>query len=197
MSATPVQICNLALSWMGQKRINSLQDNQNEAIVMNDNYELSRDKTLSDVAWTFAMERRTLAPVVDAPAFGSGNKFLIPGDVLRVHRVYRANSTSQSNAFSNAEWVREGNYIISPESTLWAMFIMRVTDPNKFSPGFVHALAARLAADTAITFTENPRLEETMERRYLAKLADAAYIDGSQGRTEVIRSTKLTGTRKR
>ena len=197
MSATPVQICNLALSWMGQKRINSLNDNQNEAIVMNDNYELSRDKTLSDIAWTFATERQVLAPVSDAPAFGSGNKFLIPGDVLRVHRVFKSTNTSQSNKFSNAEWVREGNYIISPESTLWAVFIMRVTDPNKFSPGFVHALAARLAADTAITFTESSTMEEKMEQRYAMKLADAAYTDGSQGRTEVTRSSHLTGIRKR
>jgi len=182
---------------MGQKRINSLQDNQNEAIVMNDNYELSRDKTLADAAWTFATERKVLAPVSTAPAFGSGNQFLIPGNVLRVHRVFKATNTSQSNKFSNAEWVREGNYIISPESTLWAVFIVRVTDPNRFSPGFVHALAARLAADTAITFTESIRMEEKMEERYVAKLADAAYTDGSQGRTEVLRSSNLTGARKR
>lgn len=197
MSATPVQICNLALSWMGQKRINSLQDNQNEAIIMKDNYDLSRDKVLSDAAWTFAMERQVLAPVSDAPEFGSGNKFLIPGDVLRVHRVFRSTNTSQSNNYINAEWVREGNYIISPESTLWAMFIKRVVDPNRFSPGFVHALAARLAADTAITFTESIKMEEKMEQRYMMKLADAAYTDGSQGRTEVIRSSHLTGARKR
>lgn len=197
MSATPVQICNLALSWMGQKRINSLQDNQNEAIIMKDNYDLSRDKVLSDAAWTFAMERQVLAPVSDAPEFGSGNKFLIPGDVLRVHRVFKATNTSQSNSYSSAEWVREGNYIISPESTLWAMFIKRVVDPNRFSPGFVHALAARLAADTAITFTESIKMEEKMEQRYMMKLADAAYTDGSQGRTEVIRSSHLTGARKR
>lgn len=197
MSATPVQICNLALSWMGQRRINSLNDNQNEAIVMNDNYELSRDKTLEDAAWTFAMHRQVLAPISDAPAFGSSNQFLIPGNVLRVHRVYRSTNTSQSNAFINAEWTREGNYILSPEDTLWAMFIVRVTDPNRFSPGFVHALAARLAADTAITFTESIKMEEKMEQRYAMKLADAAYTDGSQGRTEVIRSSNLTGARKR
>jgi hypothetical protein len=64
--ATPVQIANLALSWMGQRKINSLNDNQNEAIVMNANYELSRDKVLADAAWTFATERQVLSPVEDA-----------------------------------------------------------------------------------------------------------------------------------
>ena len=195
--ANPTQIANLALSWLGQRQINSFNDNQNEAIVMNANYALSRDKVLNDVAWTFALRRETLAPIVDAPAFGQGNKFLIPNDVLRVHRVYRASNIAQSDKFTSARWVREGQYIISNEQSLWCHFIVRVTDTNLFSPSFVHALAARLAADTALVFTENVRLQETMELRYEQKLAEAAYADGTQGRTEVTRSSKLTGTRTR
>jgi hypothetical protein len=182
---------------MGQRKINSLNDNQNEAIVMNANYELSRDKVLADAAWTFATERQVLSPVEDALAFGRGNKFLIPSEVLRVFRVFRPTSTSQTGKFMSADWVREGRYIISSEEALWAMFIMKVSDPSLFSPSFVHALAARLAADTAITFTESIKMEEKMEARYIMKLEDAKYADGSQGTTEVVRSTKLTGARKR
>lgn len=195
---SPVQIANLALSWMGQNQINSFTDNQNEAIVMNANYALSRDKVLNDVAWTFALRRETLAPVADALDFGAGNKFLIPNDVLRVQRVYRPNNASQSGIFIAARWVREGQYIIANEDTVWAHFIVRVTDTQLFSPSFVHALAARLAADTALTFTENQKLEEKMEAKYEAKLAEAVYADGSQGRTEVIQSrNRLTGIRTR
>ena len=43
---------------------------------------------------------------------------------------------------------------------------MQVTDTALFSPGFIHALAARLAADTAMTLTESSKLEEKMEVRY-------------------------------
>lgn len=195
--ANPTQIANLALSWLGQNQINSFTDNQNEAIVMNANYALARDKVLNDVAWTFALRRETLAPIVDAPVFGSGNKFLIPNDVLRVQRVYRASNNSQSGNFTSARWVREGQYIIANEQSLWCHFIVRVTDTNLFSPSFVHALAARLAADTALVFTENVRLQETMELRYEKKLSEAVYADGTQGRAEVTRSTKLTGVRTR
>lgn len=194
--SNPTQIANLALSWLGQRSINSLNDNQTEAKVMEANYELSRDKTLEDYAWTFALERQTLAPVSDPP-FGSENRFLIPSDVIRVHRVYRPNTAAQSSQFQNARWHREGKYIFAAEATIWALFIMRVTDSEQFSPGFVHALAARLAADTCVTLTENMRLAETMEAMYVAKIAQAAYSDGSQGRTEVMRSSALTGPRKR
>jgi hypothetical protein len=195
--ATEVQICNLALSWMGQNLINSLGDNQNEAKVMKANYALSRDKVIGDHAWSFALSRVTLAPIATAPAFGSGNQFLIPSNVLRVHRVYRANNAVQTGKFQNARWVREGQNIIATEEVVWAHFIVRVTNSDLFNAQVAHAIAAQLGVDTALTFTESLKMVETMEKRYTDKLADAIYADGSQGRTEVIESTRLTGVRKR
>ncbi len=195
--ATEVQICNLALSWMGQNLINSLTDNQNEAKVMNANYVLSRDKVIGDHAWSFALERQTLAPVAATPAFGAGNQFLIPSNVLRVHRVYRANNAVQTGKFQNARWVREGQHIIATEEVVWAHFIVRVTNSDLFNAQVAHAIAAQLGVDTALTFTESLKMVEVMEKRYIEKLSDAIYADGSQGRTEVIESTRLTGARKR
>jgi hypothetical protein len=198
--ANPVQIANLALSWLGQGLINAFTDNQTEAKVMEANYELSRDKVLADHAWTFAMERQTLAPLVDGPQWGSENRFLIPSNVLRVYRVYRANLSSQGTTSRNltpAHWERSGKYILANESTIWAVFIMKVTDSTLFSPGFVHALAARMAADTCMTLTENRQLLVDMEALYDKKIAEAQYSEGSQGRTEIMRSDILTGARKR
>lgn len=200
--ANPTQIANLALSWLGQNLINSLGDNQNEAKIMNANYELSRDKVLEDRAWTFAIRREILSPILPAPVFGEGNAFLIPSDVVRVHRVFRPTGSSisptlQTHNLNNARWVREGDKIFAREEIVWAVFIIRVTNTQLFSPGFVHALAARLAADTAMTFTENEKLQTRMEERYDTKMGEATFADGSQGRTEVIQSTRLTGTRTR
>ena len=194
---TEVQIVNIALSWLGQQSINALTDNQNEAKIMDANYATSRDKVLGDHAWTFALRREILAPIAAPTEFGARNKFLIPSDVLRVQRVYRPSTALQNEALMNARWVREGQYIISREESVWAHFIFRETNSDRYSPGFVHALAARLAADTAIVFTENRRMFEQMELMYTDKLNDAIYADGSQGRTEIIRSSKLTGVRTR
>jgi hypothetical protein len=74
---------------------------------------------------------------------------------------------------------------------------MKVTDSTLFSPGFVHALAARMAADTCMTLTENRQLLVDMEALYDKKIAEAQYSEGSQGRTEIMRSDILTGARKR
>jgi hypothetical protein len=202
MATSPTQIVNLALSWMGQNQINNLTDNQHEAEVMDANYDLSRDKVLNDAAWTFATRRQILSPLAASPDFGFDNQFLIPSDVVFVHRVLRPESqgglfTSRTRALPNANWQREGNLILANEAVIHCIFIIRVTNADLYPPAFIHALAARLAADTALTFTENQKMADRMEAMYEAKLAEAMYADGRQGRTEVAASKILTGTRRR
>jgi len=195
--ATETQIINIALTWMGQNLINTLTDNQNEAKIMNANYATSRDKVVADHAWSFALDRQILSPVVTQSVFGAPSRFLIPSEVLRVWRVYRPTTALRTQDLQNANWVREGNHIVSREIQIWAHFIIRVTNTNLFSPQMAHAIAAQLAADTCMAFTESVKLTDRMETKYETKLADAIYADGSQGRTEVIRSTRLTGVRTR
>lgn len=185
------------MTWLGQNLINALGDNQNEAIVMNANYALARDKVLTEHAWTFALRREILSPALPAPIFGSGNSFIIPSDVLRVHRVYRPGTTVQTVDLQNARWVREGNRIIAAEETVWAHFIFRQTNSQLYSTPFAHAVAARLAVDTNIAFTENLRSTDYYDKLYVVKLQEATASDGQQGRTEVVRSTQLTGVRTR
>lgn len=200
--ANQTQIVNLALSWLGQGQINNINDNQNEAKIMKANYDLSLDKLLGEHAWTFALRQEILPPLGPAPTFGGGQQFQIPSDVIFVHRVFRPNnSTLQSisnlNQLQNARWERIGDKINASQETLWCLFVVRVTNTDMFPPAFVHALAARLAADTCLTFTENNRMAIRMEEMYEAKLTEAAVEDGRQGRTETWNASKLTGVRTR
>lgn len=203
MATGPVQIVNLALSWLGQNQINALTDEQNEAKVMNANYALSRDKVLGDYAWTFAIRREILSPTATAPPFGYSNSFLIPSDVLTVHRVLRPESqgtifsSTRSRDLPMARWEREGNLILSNDDIVHCIFIIRVTNADLYHPAFIHAFAARLAADTALTFTEDKKLEIRMNERYDTKIAEASFAEGRQGRTERAASKLLTGTRRR
>ena len=202
MATGPVEIANLALSWLGQNLINALGDEQNEAKIMNANYALSRDKVIGDYAWTFAIRREVLTPVAAAPEFGYDNKFLIPSDVLTVHRVLRPESegglfTSRQRDLPMASWEKEGQFILSNIDVIHCIFIFRNTNTDQYHPAFIHALAARLAADTALTFTEDKKLEVRMNERYDTKIMEASFADGRQGRTERAASKILTGTRRR
>jgi len=96
-----------------------------------------------------------------------------------------------------ADWVREGQFILAREETIHCIFIIQITNADLFPPSFIHALAARLAADTALTFTENTKLKDRMEEMYVSKLAEAQFSEGRQGRTEKVVSNILTGARTR
>ena len=70
-----------------------------------------------------------------------------------------------------------------------------MTDVTRFSPLFIKALAAQLAADLAIPLTNSLKLAEAMMQRMSYFLEQAGGMDGVQGRSQKLRSTKLTGVR--
>ena len=47
----PIQICNLALSWLGANRILSFDENSNESRLCSDVYEPLRQAVLEERAW--------------------------------------------------------------------------------------------------------------------------------------------------
>ena len=89
----------------------------------------------------------------------------------------------------------EGNAILINESVCRVKLIRQVIDTTKFSPLFIQALAARLAADLAIPLTQNTTLESAKYQLYLAKLTQAAARDGQQGKSQRIRSRWLERAR--
>ena len=75
--------------------------------------------------------------------------------------------------------------------------IQRVVDTAAFSPMFSQALAARLAADAAISITNNRALQSDMWNLYGVKLAQAAARDGGQGANEIVKSNNYITARAR
>lgn len=196
-----VEICNMALSWLGADRITSLADGSTEANLCNLNYPITRDTVLESREWTFAVKRFTLSPDTTPPDFQWGQRFKIPTEVLRVVTVERASVVSSNELTSNMieheqmNWVREEDYILTDFDVVHMRGIIRIEDTTKFSPSFVHALAARLAADLAIPITRSRTLQQQMFALYGAKLEDAAATEGMQGRSKRIRSRYLAARR--
>lgn len=72
----------------------------------------------------------------------------------------------------------------------------QVTDPSDWPPYFVAAVVARLAYELAIPVTENMQALAAMERRAVAKLREAAAVDGMQGRNLTRRTDTLANKRR-
>lgn len=205
--ASPVQLCNQALGWLGEDFITSLDDPTRAAQLCKANFDLARDAVLEAGEWSFAlMQAGPLAPLAgaQAPLFGPGNLFQLPEGVLRVLRCLSGSDiTSISNCYANdgafpqsrLQWRREGMTIRAEVSALYIEYIGRVDDTEQFSPGFGQAFAARLAAELAMPITNSATMFQSMWKLYEAKIGLGLNLDGMQGRQQRIRSDQLTRAR--
>lgn len=210
MANSVVQICNIALTWLGGDIIISLNDPSTEAKLCKAQYEPLRDAVLEEREWTFAVKRLEYSQLQDVPLYGFDKAFQIPPQVIRVLQVslfdesvldagvngdFRtsARSGTGQGRETRIEWLREGSTVVANNAArIVARSLIRVTDTTQFSPAFDQALAARLAMDLAIPITNSEKMQRAMAQMYGEKMALAASSDGMQGRSYNVRSDSLT-----
>jgi len=210
MAISPVEICNLALGWLGADLIISLNDNSVEAKLCKANYALLRDAVLEEREWTFAVKRLEPVELVDTPIYGYSKAFQIPPEVIRVLQVSLGGEPGhEENSFRSTarggtgmgretriDWSREGDHILANNAArIFMRCLIQVVDTNKFSPAFDQALAARMAMDLAIPITNSRSLQKDMAGMYADKIKLAAASDGMQGRSFNTRSDAFTVVR--
>ena len=188
--ASEVDICNKALLSLGASQIISLDDPQTEAALCKQLYADLRDAVMQAHDWTFATRRRNLPKGGTDPTFRYANCFPLPSGVLYVSEVNKITRTDPTK-----DWQVEDDCIVMDDIACAAKLIMQVTDTSKFSPLFIQALQARLAADMAIPLTSNGKLEESKWALYRSKVREATNRDGQQGKSRRIRSRWLENAR--
>ena len=170
-----VSICNQALIALGATTIVSLTENSKNARLCNAIYKQTRDDVLTDHVWNFAQKRAVLATLSEEPAWDEDEMAVVyqkPTDCLKINFV---------NIESAIVKIEEDK-ILSNETGLKIKYTQRMTDPMKFFPKFVSALAARLAAELAFPITKNRSLAESLFAIYYEKkLPQAMAADSQQG----------------
>ncbi len=177
MATSEVSICNIAISWLAGNQITSLEDDTTEAILCSANYANSRDAVLEDGDWTFAMKRALPSLKAEPPLFGFSSAFLLPPDFIRPVEL------SQKSDFRDNidEFEIESGEILCNYEVIYLRYIWKITDPSKFSAGFVQALAARLAADICVPLTHDTDLFANYWTLYESKRDTALANDGLLG----------------
>lgn len=174
-------ICNLALSWLGTPRIASLDAQTTPAMLCRDNYATCRDSVLEERNWTFA-QVRAKSETEDMDEWETAYLHRVQEDWLHVHRVYRKVSPQQRQR--SIGWVHEGRAVLAREPVVYMMGTKRVENTGDYTPLFVQAVAARIAATLAIPITENRNLMADMWALYETFISQAAVRDGQQGANE-------------
>lgn len=172
--ASKVSIFNLALYKLKQARIT----NPSQSVQLTDIYEDQRDIVLAAHPWNFA---KFWASVAKDTALPDGHwqyayAYTLPALpwCLRVYSLANDRAKFQ---------VGGGRKLFTDEgSPLKFTYIGRVTDESRFSPGFMDALATKLAyeAGPKIAGISSKRAGKLWDE-YLAKTAGARSTDGQEG----------------
>jgi hypothetical protein len=190
-----VSISNMALSWLGQNPITSLDEQTREASICKANYDFVRDAVLEERRWTFATVRAT-STVADLDEWGRMYSHPKPLNWLFVYRAYRNVSGETPSSWCKSEgWRMEGGKVLTRDATVYLWGTERVTNTDRFTEQFAQALTARLAATMCVAFTQDVRNEAMLWNKYQAFLADAAATDGMQGANEQVQSNQLIDSR--
>lgn len=189
--ADTIGICNQALNLVGGNRITSLDDGSDEADACSDIYEDLRDFVLEDADWTFATKRYKLSPEVGTPAWGYQYQYTKPPEVLRI--INLTENPDKLNGESREDWRLEENLILCDLSDyIYIKGVRKITDPSKFSAGFIQSLVYKMASHLAIPIAGSRSLMADMSTLYDNSLPITRANDGRQGKSDKITSTRYT-----
>lgn len=176
-----VEICNLALQWLGQDPIVDLSQNNQTAELCNLNYAPARRAVIQEGRWMFARQRRTFTTRLadDPDRWGPYNFFPI-GDKKTFLTVYRLYDDPDARR-QITDWSVEGTNLLAREDTVYGILIFDIADYTTYPAQFVHVLAARIAAELAVPVTQSRQLQADMWNIYSSKLDEAILDDRSQG----------------
>jgi hypothetical protein len=193
----------MALTWLGEEPITSLEDDLDRAQIMSINYIPARDATLEAHDWSFAIMRFIPPKNSIPPVYGAGSAFDIPTNILRVISVDDPKTADFStgvytptiNAKEQLDWVFENRQIICNEEVIHCRGIRRIETEGLFSPNFVQAFAAKLAFLCAMNLTSSASIQANMMQMYTDFILVAKSRDGLQGRSKRLRNRTLLKSR--
>lgn len=177
--ASVIEICNKALSLLGQKDIVSFDDDSPEAFACRLHWPLLRDEVLRGHNWNCVTGRARLNRLVDAPAFEFKYQYQLPANCLFVTQVS-----------PEAEYEIEGRKLLTDAATVDIKFITAEEDSTVYDPQLSAAFSYLLAGELAPQMTSSNSESERLLKIGSDKLSDAKGSDGLEGRKRDKRPSK-------
>jgi hypothetical protein len=167
--ASETSIANAALRLVGERRINSLDDQTKAARLIRDSYEEKRDELLRTHSWNFAGARAELAEDSEAPVWGFDHSYTLPSDLLRL--------TGVNDEEKIGYRVEGGKIVTDIDAPLRIEYVRNVTDVEEMDVLFRQTLALEIAIDIVEPLTgQNDKVRDLQaqlsQKRRLAKGTD-------------------------
>jgi hypothetical protein len=196
--ASQVEICNRALTLIGEESITSLNDDTKRARVMKSLWETTHRALLRGYRWGFAMARAQLAALSTAPAFGFTTSYQMPTALLRLDMVgdiWVWSSTSfpavPGGIISpNGYFAVEGRLIMTNlAAPLNIRYVANITDTNQFDALYAEALAAKLAVDACEAITQSSGKKQGVRDDFMLAIREAIRVNAIERPPEQIPET--------
>ncbi|SNS12755.1 hypothetical protein SAMN04488503_2867 [Humidesulfovibrio mexicanus] len=174
MATSVIEICNNALTDLGEEAIASLGDNTKAARLCNQRWPAVRDAVLRAHPWNCALAQAELAASATSPAWRHAAAYPLPADCLRVLEACVGGSPLD-------EWEAQAGAVhCDAQGPLQLLYIRRVDDPRLYDPLLCETLTARLAATLAYPLTASTSLAQSFWGQYADKLREARGVDARE-----------------
>lgn len=183
--ATSIDIASSALLLIGDNPISSFSDPGAGAQVAGTLYPEVKRRILSSHPWSFAMKQQQLNRLSQTPDKLTGFQyaFQLPTDLIRLW-----------NTQVNSNYIIIGDLLYSNQQEILATYIYDVDEVN-IPPHAVKAIEYSLAADFAISITEDNTMSQIFEQKFLNMVAQAQAIDSQNRPQSPIVDSPLIGAR--
>ena len=176
--ASETDICNIALSNLGERPIAIRTEQNQRARACDNRFNDVRDLVLRSHVWNCALKREVLNSSATAPKWGYSYAYPKPAEMLRLISV-------KENEYP---FKIEGDNIVTNSTTLSILYIERVTDTAKYDALLIQAIALRLATEIAQDITGKTQLKEALMRKYREVMSEARSADAAEGTPQKIES---------
>ena len=166
---TSIDICNIALSYLGEDKINALdEDGTNPESLCFQFFDFCLENLLRRHDWSFASQRVELAQASSTPLFGWLYEYPFPVNCLLVREVYL-----------DADYeVEQRNILTDQNGDVQIRYTKKVTDMTELDSNFIKALAHYLASEIGLALTGKPHWVQAQMQLYAIAYEEAENQDG-------------------
>lgn len=190
--ASDVSICSNALLALGDKPISSFDEatqigGLDRARLCANLYPQVRNNLLRRLQPNCAKARVILAPDSIAPAFDYTNRFLLPGDFLRIVSIGQKDDAD--------DYQLEGRYILANVSTLYLRYVYQNENVASWDSMLVSAMELAMKAVLAYPITKSTAEKDSCKQELEMYLRQYRAIDGQDIPPETLGDFPLLNAR--
>ena len=175
MSASEIDIANLALSIIGADSIRSFEETNKRARMCKNFYCTTRNYLLSRFDWTFARRYKELSKVTLPPGTTPpGMKtYMLPADCSCPRDLHPPGGI--------VSWSVSGNTLLTKVNKAGLYYTGICTDTSMFSGTFVSLVGLGMAVRLCGPVAQNTTLTNTLYKQFLSEIRECTETDANTG----------------